>query len=187
MKQDCLLNAGVKFSCSYFNFRSQWYREKKMQKAGIMSNRNVFHPPLISGTTARRLWRGIPHQQLGPPLFFCFKPTMISGFNSHGLNTALKIKAQTAIIESRRGGEPPQPVRRSWVQKKTVSGRDQTSSWHEKDSGRRLTAEVGSAGQTDHSRVDATLMMLMLGKKESQTSSEAAEFKSSTRCGDWGC
>lgn len=29
---------------------------------------------------------------------------MISGFNSHGLNAALKIKAQTAIIESRRGG-----------------------------------------------------------------------------------
>lgn len=100
-----------------------------------------------------------------PSSFFCLKPTMISGFNSHGLNTALKIKAQTAIIESRRGGKPPQPVRRSWAQKKTVSGRDQTSSWHEEDSGRRLTAEVGSAGQTDHSRVDATLMMLMLRKK----------------------
>lgn len=157
--------------------------KKKMQKSGIMSNRNVFHPPLISRTTARRLWWGIPHQQLGPPLFFCFKPTMISGFNSHGLNTALKIKAQTAIIESRRGG------RTAATCAKVVSAEEDgvrprpniLLAWE------GLRPETYSRGQTDHSRVDATLMMLMLRKKESQTSSEAAEFKSSTRCGDWGC
>lgn len=64
--------------------------KKKDAAAGITRSSDVFHPPALPSS-----------------FFFCFKPTIISGFNSHSLNTALKIKAQTAIIESQRGGPPP--------------------------------------------------------------------------------